>query len=224
MCADDARDRIGVLGGTFDPVHLGHVASAQEVLRAYDLDRVLLVLSARPPHKPDHEPASVEDRMAMLRLATATTPLIEACDLETRRAGPSFTVDTLQQLTNASPNAALFLILGIDAYREIDTWHRPGALLELANVIVTSRPGTGDDPQVVEPPVAAREACCYDPAVGCYVHRSGHRLLGHRLIGVEVSSSDIRRRVRAGLTVDHLTGVEIALYIGSHHLYEDTAS
>ncbi len=89
--------RLGVLGGTFDPVHLGHLASATQVARAERLERVLLVLSARPPHKPLQQPATIEHRWAMLQIATEGRRDISACDLEIRRAGPSFTVDTLAE-------------------------------------------------------------------------------------------------------------------------------
>jgi nicotinate-nucleotide adenylyltransferase len=224
MCADT---RIGVLGGTFDPVHLGHLASAREVAAAHSLDKVLLVLSARPPHKSDGEDAAPDDmRWQMLCLAVeenrrehADAAVLEASDIELRRSGPSYTVDTLRELGALHPGAELFLILGIDAYEEIDTWSRPGEILELASVIVTSRPGCDFAQGAVIPPVAARSSAGYDPSIGVHVHTSGHTLRGHRIGGIEVSATDIRRRVRTGLPVAHLTGGAVARYITEHGLY-----
>ncbi len=210
--------RIGILGGTFDPVHQGHVASAVEIADAFSLDRVLLVLSARPPHKPDAHPAPIEHRLAMLALAARADPRIEASDIEVRRPGPSYTVDTLSALARRCPEAALYLIVGIDAYRDIDTWSRPESLLRLANIIVTNRPGLTDEARP-KPPVAARNACCYDPTIDAYVHESGHQLVFHSINGVEVSATEIRNRIRRGLPVHDLTGPAVARYIAEHGLY-----
>jgi nicotinate-nucleotide adenylyltransferase len=124
-----AAPRIGILGGTFDPVHRGHLASALDTANAFALGRVLLVLSARPPHKDESAHASIEDRLAMLRLAVAGEPLLEASDMEARRPGASYTVDTLREVGRTHPGSDLFLIVGIDAWREVDTWHRPEDLL-----------------------------------------------------------------------------------------------
>jgi nicotinate-nucleotide adenylyltransferase len=200
-------------------VHLGHLASARSTRRAFDLDRVLLVLSARPPHKRGLLPAPIADRMAMLELATAGEAGLEPSDLEVRRAGPSYTYDTLRELGAADPTAELHLIVGIDAYLEIDSWHRSRDLLVLANVVVTSRPGQSFPPGGPRPPVAASGSCCYDPTVGCYVHESGHVLIGHLIDGVDVSASEIRSRAREGLPIDHLTGPAVARYIRDRGLY-----
>jgi len=224
MCADPRR--IGILGGTFDPVHLGHLASAREIATAYDLERVLLVLAARPPHKPGDDAAPVDSRWQMLNLAVRETAardsdvgLLQPCDLELRRDGPSWTVDTLRELGGLYPGAELFLILGIDAYEEIDTWSRPGEILTLASILVTTRPGREFPQGAPLPPVAARKDARYDPAIGVYVHTSGHSVRGHRIRGIEVSATDIRRRVRSGLPFAHLTGDAVARFITENRLY-----
>jgi nicotinate-nucleotide adenylyltransferase len=201
-------------------VHLGHLASAEHVAAAFDLATVLLMLSARPPHKPTHRPAPIENRWEMLRLATRDRPLLRPSDLEVRRPGPSYTVDTLLEVTRIHPRHDIFLIVGIDAYAEVDTWHRPDQLLALANIVVTTRPGHPLPSRGIEPPIAGREDCCYDPAIGGHTHKSGHRLFVHLLDGLNISSSEIRRRAGAGLDVSDLTGDEIAEYIRSHGLYE----
>jgi len=220
MCAE--RRRLGVLGGTFDPVHLGHLASAREVAAAFELERVLMVVSARPPHKGGSGAAPAADRLEMLRLAVAGDTLLDPCGIELRREGPSYTVDTLQELAATHADADLFLIVGIDAWREVDTWSRPEALAEFASVVVTSRPGCDEGPPAPLPPVAARDLARYDPRIGFHVHNSGHAYYGHRLRGIDASATDIRRRVRDGLPIDHLTGPAVARYIREHGLYRES--
>ena len=217
----DTQPRLGVLGGTFDPVHLGHLTSALACAGAFELDPVLLLLSARPPHKGEKAEAPVADRWAMIQLSVETDPRLQACDLEVRREGPSYTSDTLAELAGLYPDHSLYLILGEDAYREIDSWHRPDLLLERANLIVTSRPGEASSrgDRTLPPPFAAQSACCYDPAINGYVHSSGHRLIEYALGGVDVSSSEVRRRARAGQPLDSLTGPAVAAYIADHGLY-----
>jgi nicotinate-nucleotide adenylyltransferase len=219
------RRRTGILGGTFDPVHLGHLASATDVAATFHLDRVLLVLSARPPHKDESAPAPAALRWRMLELAVAEhgdrgVPL-EPCDVELRREAPSWTVDTLRELRDANPGDEFFLIVGIDAYDEIDTWSRPGQILELANVIVTSRPGRELPEGGPVPPFAGRSDARYDPDIGAWVHKSGHTLRGHRIRGLDVSATEIRRRLRAGLPVENLTGDSVARFLAEHRLYAD---
>lgn len=215
--------RLGILGGTFDPVHLGHIASARDTAAAFDLERILLVLSARPPHKTDTEPASVRDRLAMLHLAAAGDPLFEVSDIEARRDGPSYTIDTLTQLAHRRPGASLSLIVGLDAYLEIDTWHRAGELLTLADIIVTSRPGSGAYTNI-EPPIAARNACCYDPRIGCYTHSSGHSLRFHELTtGLSVSASGVRQMRADTMDIRPMVGDAVADYIERENLYVPTS-
>lgn len=216
-----ADRRVGVLGGTFDPIHLGHLSSARQVAAAQRLQKVLLVLSARPPHKPRHKPAPLEHRWAMLQLAVRGDPLLAASDVEMQRSGLSYTVATLEALAANETDTDLYLIVGIDAYAEIDTWHRPDRLLALAHVVVTTRPGYVLPPEGVLPPIAARNACCYDSAIACHVHKSGHRLLVQPLDGLDISSSDIRARVSMGLPVAEDTGEAVAAYIRRHSLYAE---
>lgn len=133
--------RIGVLGGTFDPIHLGHVAAARAAMACARLDLVLFVPSARPPHRGDAV-ASAADRLAMARLAVDGEAGFAVSDVEIRRGGQSFTVDTLEKLKRAHPHDELFLILGWDAARLFATWRRPDDILHLASVVVVARPGT----------------------------------------------------------------------------------
>jgi len=159
----------------------------------------------------------------MLRQATRHHPILRPSDLEMLRSGPSYMVDTLRTVAQSEPGRDIFLILGIDAYAEIDTWHRPEDLLPLAHIIVTTRSGHDLPRSGIKPPVAARADCCYDSEIGCHKHKSGHRLLVYHLDGFDVSSSEIRRRAASGMDVAELTGPEVAEYIRTHHLYEATS-
>jgi nicotinate-nucleotide adenylyltransferase len=130
------------MGGTFDPIHLGHLTAASLTRRCARLDRVILVPSGRPPHR-GAASAAAADRLEMCLLVAKTEPWLEVSDVELRRSGPSYTIDTLNELARRRPDDALFLILGWDAAREIRTWREPERVLALAPVVVIGRPGWG---------------------------------------------------------------------------------
>jgi nicotinate-nucleotide adenylyltransferase len=139
--------KVGILGGTFDPIHLGHLAAAETALECAGLDSLLLVPAGRPPHKGEAL-ASVEDRLAMCRLAAAELPGASVWDWEARRSGPSYTVDTLVAFRAERPEDEPYLVLGWDAARDLPKWHRPQEVLSLARLVVVGRPGLnapGDD-------------------------------------------------------------------------------
>ncbi|MBI4604353.1 MAG: nicotinate (nicotinamide) nucleotide adenylyltransferase [Planctomycetes bacterium] len=132
--------RLGVLGGSFNPVHAGHIAMALAARKAHGLDRVLLVPSARPPHKRE-DLAPAEDRFEMVRLAVEGFEGLEASRIELDRPGPSYTVDTLEELRRLHPGVELFFILGEDSIPELPTWRRADRILEIARVVAVNRPG-----------------------------------------------------------------------------------
>lgn len=135
---------LAILGGTFDPVHYGHLRLAQDVRQALDLDRVLLVPAADPPHR-DAPQAPIRDRIAMLDLAVVDFPGIVVDTREVRRAGKSYTVDTLAELRAEGPRTPLLLVVGADAFRGLPSWHRWLALFDLAHLVVIPRPGVALD-------------------------------------------------------------------------------
>jgi nicotinate-nucleotide adenylyltransferase len=188
------------------------------------LDETLFVLAARPPHKSESNAADSKHRLAMLELAVAGQPGLRVSNIEVLRDGPSYSIDTLQEITRTRPAEELFFILGIDAYLDIDTWSRPELLLELANVIVTTRPGHIFPPGGLQPPVAGANACCYDPSIRCFVHSSGHQLSSCEIQDVDISASEIRRRLVDGNSIEDLTGTAVARYIHDHSLYGAHAS
>jgi nicotinate-nucleotide adenylyltransferase len=197
---------LGVLGGTFDPVHLGHMAAALAAQRSLSLDSIVLVPSRIPPHRAQPATASAEDRLAMAQLAAMAHPGWSVSRLEIDREGPSYTYDTLVEL--GKPGTQLFFITGADAFAEIDTWSRYPAVLDLANFVVVSRPGITLDSLRERVPTA-------------FSHRSSAQT---RVILVEahtpdVSSTGIRSRVRAGQSLSGLVPDAVAGYIAAHRLY-----
>ena len=216
----DNGPRIGLFGGTFDPVHLAHLRTAEEVREALGLDRVELVLSVRPPHKAPGTQASVEHRRRMLELAIAGDPHLQMNLSELEREGPSYSVETVRVTQARAPDAALTFILGADAFAEIATWKDYENFLSLCDVCVISRPGAPND----ELPIAVKNAFCYEPSRGVYVHRSGRALRFLPVTGLMISASDIRRRCDEGRSIRYLVPDSVAAYVADHGLYRRTAA
>ena len=207
--------RIGLYGGTFDPVHLAHLRTAEEVREALALDRIELVLAAMPPHKEPGSATPVEHRRAMLELAIADAPALVVNLSELGRAGPSYSIDTIRATQARTPDAAITFILGADAFAEIATWKDYGDLFTLCDFCVISRPGA---PQA-QLPIAVADAFCYEPSRGVYLHRSGSTLRFLPVTALMISASDIRRRCAVGLSIRYLVPSAVAEYIAAHGLY-----
>lgn len=197
---------LGVLGGTFDPIHLGHIAAADAAQRQLSLDRILLVPSHVPPHRADATAAAAEQRFAMAELAAADRPGWSASRIEIDRDGPSYTYDTLVEL--GKPSTQLFFITGADAFADIATWSRYPALLDLANFVVVSRPGITLD--------SLRERV---PSAFTTRTSAETRVILVEATTPDVSSTEIRRRARAGASLSGLVPASVADYIQTHGLY-----
>ena len=207
--------RVGLLGGTFNPVHLAHLRTAEEVREHCTLDRIDFVLSAVPPHKDARDLAPVEARRAMLALALAGNPVFALNTLELERVGRSYSVDTVRAAQTREPDAELTFILGADAFAEIASWKDFEALFALCNVCVISRPGAHAD----HPPIAVENAFCYDPTRGVYRHRSGNSLSFLPVTPLMISASDIRARRQDGRSICYLVPPPVHEYILAHDLY-----
>ena len=181
--------RIGVFGGTFDPVHVGHLAIANAALDELGLDRVYFVPARRSPLKRDGPIASAEDRIAMLTAATRDEPHFRVSSVELDRNGPSFTVDTLEALRGEGD---LFLILGSDAYADFERWHEPARIRELAAIVLAARPGVPNAPKTV-------------------------RMLDSPLM--DISSRELRARAARGRSLRYLVPEAVLRYIEEHRLY-----
>lgn len=194
-----------MLGGTFDPPHRGHLALAKRALDELSLDEVLLMPVNTPPHKPPQPGgASPPMRLEMCRLAAAEIDGVAASDIEVRRPGPSYTVDTLEAIHDAHPDASLTLIVGADMALTLPAWRRPKRLLQLAGVAVAERDGAGR-----EEVLAAIEPL--QPGV--------QRVRFLTMLPDAVSSSQVRERAAAGLSIDGLVPDPVASYVADHHLY-----
>jgi nicotinate-nucleotide adenylyltransferase len=204
---------LGVLGGTFDPIHLGHVAAAEAAQQALSLDSILLIPSHIPPHRADPVTASGDDRFAMAALAAAGRPGWSASRLELDREGRSFTYDTLHELKNRRHDATgvewqISFITGADAFAEIASWSRYPDILDLAHFVVVSRPGITLD--------SLRERV---PSAFLRPPSAKTRVILVEANTPAISSTDIRRRVRAGESLSGLVPVSVADYIRDHRLY-----
>jgi nicotinate-nucleotide adenylyltransferase len=199
----DLRGATGVFGGTFDPIHVGHLAVAESARDALELDRVLFVPAGEPPHKLDRAVSPASDRLAMVEAAIADNPGFAASRMELDRAGPSWTADTLAELATAG--RPLALIIAADAFRELATWHEPERVLRLATLVVTPRDGYPDaDPAALAaafPGVAARVVTLDGPRI-------------------RLSASDLRAQVAIGRSIRYLVPEAVAAYIGDHGLYQ----
>jgi nicotinate-nucleotide adenylyltransferase len=197
-----SAQRLGLLGGTFDPIHVGHLAAAQVAIGCARLDRVIFIPAATPPHRaPAVAPA--EQRLEMCRLATEGDARFEVSDMELKREGPSYTVDTLTELRSRHPGDELFLILGWDAARLFPTWRRPDAVRELASVVVVGRQGS-DSPHAADLSAANLGG---DGVVLCLEPTP------------DVSASEIRQAVGAGESIGGKVPEAVERYITAHRLY-----
>jgi nicotinate-nucleotide adenylyltransferase len=211
--------RIGILGGTFNPIHLAHLRSAEEVRQVQGLDRVLYIPSANPPHKGNHNLASPAHRLAMVRRAIAGNPHFRVSTIEIERRGRSYSVDTLLALRARLPKARFAFIIGIDAFREIGTWKSYRTLFGLCDIIVTSRPPHVNSRLRSLLPVAARGDFCYRSETDELEHATGHRIVFQRISDLDISASFIREQLARGRSIKYLVPASVERYIVAHHLY-----
>lgn len=214
--------RTGILGGTFNPIHLAHLRIAEEVQQACDLDRLLFVPAAEPPHKDVAGQVSFAHRLAMVKAAIRGYPTFQVSDLEIQRSGKSFSVDTLEILRKEDPHGERFFIIGLDSYRDIASWKDFTRIFSLSHLVVMTRPGVQlDDP--LEPlPVAAREDFCYDGVSEKIHHRSGNSLIFLKETYLDISSTRIRSLLNNRQSIRHLVAPGVADYIEEHGLYQTT--
>jgi len=197
--------RIGVFGGTFDPIHIGHLVSAEEVRVELGLERVVFVPARLPPHKLDHVVSLVEHRLAMVELAIASNPHFAVSKVDIDRSGPSYTVDTIELLRDEWGGGEIYFIMGSDSLLDILTWHNPQRLIRLCRFAVVSRPGYQVDLDELDdllPGVASRVQMLNAPELA-------------------ISSTDIQRRVREGLSIKYQVPEAVEDYIYQHKLYQN---
>ena len=210
----------GIFGGTFDPIHLGHLRAAEEVREALGLAEVCFVPAATPPHRRSAPPvAPAEDRYRMVQLGIADNPGFRCWDIEVSRAGPSYSIDTVRAARDElGPAARLVLVLGVDAFRDFETWKDHATLLTLCDIAVLTRPPAANL-TAENFPLAARKAFRYDPDSDGFVHESGHVLSLQRITSLDISATAIRARVAARRSIRFLVPCAVERYIAEHRLY-----
>jgi len=195
--------RLGILGGTFDPPHIAHLVMADQALGQLKLERVLFVPAGQPPHKLDRAVSSVEHRVAMTQLAIAGDERLELSRVDVDRPGPHYTADMLALVRAAQPQAELYLLIGSDSLRDLSLWHDPARVIALARLAVMRRPGAEPDLSMLKvalPGITARIDWVDAP-------------------WLDVSSTDIQRRVRERFSIRYLVSEAVERYIIEHDLY-----
>jgi nicotinate-nucleotide adenylyltransferase len=214
-----ASRRIGVFGGTFDPIHIAHLRCAEEAREQLRLDEVLFVPAADPPHKARRITPGAH-RLAMVRLATAGHPAFRVSPIEMERDGRSYTVDTLRALRAQLPtDSTLTLLVGLDAFCEIGTWKEYRTLFALADVAVWTRPPRRIRSARALLPVAARADFCYGRDQTRLRHRTGNQVRFLTVTALDVSASAIRLRLRRGRSIRYLVPPAVERYLSRHRLY-----
>lgn len=194
---------IGILGGTFDPIHWGHLILAEQAWERFGLDRVLFIPAADPPHKADSAVTEAEHRFNMTRLAVEGNDHFECSRLELDRPGPSYTIDTIKQLRGElGSDAKLYMLVGADEARDLISWRDPYGIQELATIVVANRPGLA-----------------MEDVVGSLPKDFASGLTRLEIPGVDISSTDIRKRAESGRTIRYLTPDAVVTYMQSNDLY-----
>jgi len=215
---------LGLFGGTFNPIHLGHLRAAVEAREAFDLDKILLIPSAVPPHKKAQEIAGAKERLEMVRLAVRDVPFLEASDVELARPGPSYTVETLQHFQNKfGTHCVIYFIVGIDAFFEITTWRSYLQLFSLAHFIILARPGGRpggriDDLGNFIVKHISREYE-QDKTREQYRHPEWRTIFCLQVTHMDISATQIRTRIKEGGSVCFLVPSQVEDYIQKKGLY-----
>jgi nicotinate-nucleotide adenylyltransferase len=209
-----AAARIGVMGGSFDPIHCGHIAAAEEAAERMWFDRLVLVPTGMPPHKPAGNRASAEHRLAMARAAVEHHTFIEVSDIEVRREGVSYTVDTLRALGGELPEGSeISLLLGTDAVRDLPMWRDVAGIFEIAHPVVIQRPGDARvdwEALSSELPDGIGKRLCE-----CIIKLQN---------GIAISSTEIREAIARGEPISEMVPGAVARYIDEHGLYREDRS
>lgn len=217
--------RLGILGGTFDPIHYGHLRIAEEACEELGLEKVLLIPGSSPPHKDKRDVSPFDDRFAMARMAAEVSPVLEAVDLEGRREGFSYSIDTLKEIHRIyGPGLELFFIIGMDAFLEIMTWKRYEDLFNETDFVVIKRPGFPDE---ALRPLVLSMGLGFKPGEKDNFYESplsGHSVMYKELTLLEISSTRIRELSAAGKSIRFLVPETVRSYIMEKGLYSNGRS
>ena len=218
------KERVGLFGGTFDPVHCGHIRAAEEVCKRFSLDRVLFIPSFIPPHKERAGIAPAHDRLRMVELACREEPRFAASSIEVDAGETSYSILTLERIKRIHPGAWIFFVLGVDAFLEIETWRDHERVLKECLFIVITRPGYRLEQAERIPGGPRGEEVHHvseNEKIGEDLFRT-RRIFFLPIPALDISSTEVRRRVARGETIKGLVPEAVEAYIRSHHLYRGT--
>lgn len=226
MTSKEEKKKAGIFGGTFDPVHLGHIKAAQEIRRILGLSKILFIPSFIPPHKNPTDTTPSEHRLKMLELALDPYPYFEISTYELDKEGTSYTVDTLKYFATEEPGTDFYFIVGSELFETIDTWKNYNDLFELANFAVIERPGFSEqDPPSL--PLAIETDFRYymsQDNVKIFKNKYSKEIAFTHIRGIRVSSTEIRHRMKAGESIKDLVPEEVESYIIRNGLYNGVVS
>jgi nicotinate-nucleotide adenylyltransferase len=213
--------KIGLFGGTFNPIHYGHLRPAEEISDRLDLDPVIFIPASDPPHKEKKDLLPAPLRAEMVRLAIADNPRFSFSDAEIARPGKSYSVETIPYFQRLGGEAAeLYFILGLDAFLEIGTWKDPGTLFTLCHFVILTRPGFEKIFTPEHLPVDLAPDFCYDPKKDGYVHKSGFGVFPREITALDISSTKIRDIVREGRSIRYLVPPAVENFIAEQKFYQ----
>jgi nicotinate-nucleotide adenylyltransferase len=209
---------IGIFGGTFNPVHFAHLRIAEEIRESFGLEKVIFMPAATPPHKPLADDLSFEERFNMVALSIEGNPLFSVSDLEGKREGKSYSIDTLRALESVYPGDELFFIMGSDSFNEIGSWKEFAAIFSCCNIVAIARPGSALCLQEALP-VAITHEFCYHEAGNRLEHKSGHSVYSIEGTQLDISSTAIRSKIFQGKSIKYLVPEAVERYIIQQRLY-----
>lgn len=211
--------KLGILGGTFNPIHLAHLRIAEEAREAAGLDQVLFIPAADPPHKPLAWDIPFEQRFQMVQLAIADHEHFTISDMENRRTGKSYTIETIEELRTFSSEDELYFIIGSDSFLELGTWYQYQRLFELTSLVVIMRPGSESDKAIEKLPPDVRGYFSQKSA-SLLQHITGTKIVFVKGIPLDISSSRLREMITNGKSVRYLTPSAVENYIARRGLYK----
>lgn len=214
--------KIGLIGGTFNPVHLGHLRAAEETREILNLDQICFIPANIPPHKDSYEIADTKHRLNMLKIATEENDGFKVDDIELKREGQSFTINTLKELKDKNPDYEYYFILGTELFSRIDTWENYKSLFNYSNFIILNRPGYYEIDISNLFPLALKNEFRYsykENKIDVFEHKSSNKLIFINISGIKLSSTKIRSLISENKSIRYLVTEKVQKYILENKLY-----
>jgi nicotinate-nucleotide adenylyltransferase len=211
--------KIGIFGGTFNPIHFAHLRIVEEIRETFALSKVFFVPAATPPHKPLADDLSFAERLKMVHLAVQGNPHFTVSDVEGQREGKSYSIDTLRVFREMFPGDEFFFIMGSDSFADFRSWKNYSAIFSCCNIVTISRPGTRISLHQALPVDIAHEFC-YHESQNRLSHRSGYSVYSIEGTQLDISSTAIRSLIRQGKSIKYLLPVTVEQYIKQQRFYE----